>query len=143
MDEAERERIAGEASESPGAWTEYEAALEALRIAIPGDSVVVKREDLRKILSTGDGVCFWCPACDEPHYDGDTPEHDATCWIAAALGESAPDDRHANARKEQAGRVMPMIGNLLDMWDGLSRDQQDYTENFAGCMERLRKAVEA
>lgn len=52
------------------------------------------------------------------------------------------NDPYQRLRAAQARRVMPLIGPLLDAWDGLSNDQRDYTDGFRAHMEAIHGAVE-
>ena len=95
MKDEERERIANDAldywEDLPWDYDDADGCLaaikEALRLAIPADAVVVKREDLREIENVslagyGGEVEYACPVCE---FDAG---HAPDCWLAAALGES-------------------------------------------------------
>lgn len=79
-------------SEDGSGWACGETRLlySAWRCAIPPGHVVVKVEDLRGIETTGDGVCYWCPACDTDCTYG--KDHAPDCWLAAALKEGESHD---------------------------------------------------
>lgn len=44
-------------------------------------------------------------------------------------------------RREQAQRVMPLIGPLLDAWDALTRDERDEVPNLAAYIRKIRAAM--
>ena len=45
-------------------------------------------------------------------------------------------------RREQAERVMPLIGPLLDAWDALSRDERDDVPHLAEHVRKIRAAMD-
>ena len=53
-------------------------------------------------------------------------------------------DELKRLRQEQAKRVMPMIGGLLDAWDELPNDvsTDPDLENLFACLEGIREAME-
>jgi len=53
----------------------------------------------------------------------------------------AQRDDVSAAREVQASRVMPLIGPLLDAWDGLGNDQRNYTNGFQRYMALLAAAL--
>jgi hypothetical protein len=60
-------------------------------------------------------------------------------------GMSAPSEQeHVDGRKRQARKVMPMIGPLLDTWDGLPNDVKSLPElkELARCLRRIDNAME-
>lgn len=58
--------------------------------------------------------------------------------LARAMAESGPTKEIAQLRREQAQAVMPLIGPLLDAWDGMPND-----EKFAAELLILRHHIEA
>jgi len=102
MNDTERERIvreavdgeniefdpkgwAGEATGSSYSRRFFEALVHrALSMAVPADSVVVKREHLEKIRRAGSCRRLWgtCPSCDASASQNHAPD----CWLATALG---------------------------------------------------------
>lgn len=58
---------------------------------------------------------------------------------------SAHEKELAALRKAQAREVMPIIGPLLDAWQGLPNDVSDQDEltEVAGYMEALEQAMDA
>ena len=65
----------------------------------------------------------------------------ATCRaVLKRQARAQQDDAGGAAREVQASRVMPLIGPLLDAWDGLGNDQRNYTNGFQRHMALLAEA---
>jgi hypothetical protein len=45
-------------------------------------------------------------------------------------------------RREQAAAVMPLIGPLLDAWDGMPNDEKDPDSTLFRVMEKIAAAME-
>lgn len=63
---------------------------------------------------------------------------DAETGRAVSMG----DRERERLRREQAERVMPLIGPLLDAWDGMPNDEKDPDSPLYALMVQIDRAME-
>ena len=85
--------------------------------------------------------------CNDPNVHGGhfnyCPRKD---WQPPTPNQSASDGGLSTLRLEQAGRVLPEIGPLLDIWDGMPLDLQQeivrLSPELAGAITRINAEME-
>jgi hypothetical protein len=82
-------------------------------------------------------------------YNGDAPLDDADIVLtldspdkAVAALERLFADEPDRLRREQAATVMPLIGPLLDAWDGTPNDEKNPDSTLFRTMEKIARAME-
>jgi hypothetical protein len=57
-------------------------------------------------------------------------------------GLPSREEERDQLRRDQAERVMPLIGPLLDAWDGTPNDEKDPDSTLFRVMEKIARAME-